>query len=89
MVISDNPTATGIRRYSSTSFGAPDRLFTFYMDRYGDSYRREIETFLGGAAAGTPPPVNANDGLRAAYLAEAAGASLRLGRPLNSKPTAK
>ena len=85
MVVSDNPRATAIKRYSSTSFGAPDRLFTFYMDRYGDSYRREIETFLGGVAAGTLPPVNALDGLRTAYLAEAAGASLRLGRAIELK----
>jgi myo-inositol 2-dehydrogenase/D-chiro-inositol 1-dehydrogenase len=85
MVISDNPRATGIKRYSSTSFGAPDRLFTFFMDRYGDTYRREIETFLNGVAAGTPPPVNAVDGLRAAYLAEAAGASLRLGQAVELK----
>jgi myo-inositol 2-dehydrogenase/D-chiro-inositol 1-dehydrogenase len=85
MVISDNPRAAGIRRYSSTSFGAPDRLFTFYMDRYGDSYRKEIETFLGGVATGTPPPVNAIDGLRTAYPAEAAGASLRLGQAVELK----
>src|SRR6201993_1137127 len=67
MVVSDNPRATGLRRYSGTSFGAPDRLFTFYMDRYGESYRREIETFLSGVAAGTPPPANAINGLRTAY----------------------
>ena len=86
MVISDNPRATGLKRYSSTAFGAPDRLFTFYMDRYGDSYRKEIETFLSGVAAGTPPAVNAIDGLRTAYLAEAAGASLRLGQAVELKP---
>jgi myo-inositol 2-dehydrogenase/D-chiro-inositol 1-dehydrogenase len=85
MVISDNPRATSLKRYSNTSFGAPDRIFTFYMDRYGDSYRMEIETFLGGVAAGTPPPVNAIDGLRAVYLAEAAGASLRLGKAIELK----
>jgi hypothetical protein len=55
------------------------------MDRYGDSYRREIETFLSGVAAGTLPPVNAIDGLRATYLADAAGASLRLGRHIELK----
>jgi len=33
------------------------------------------KTFLGGVAANTPFPVNAIDGLRTAYLAEAAGAS--------------
>jgi myo-inositol 2-dehydrogenase/D-chiro-inositol 1-dehydrogenase len=86
MVISDNPRATAVQRYSSTSFGAPDRVFTFYMDRYGHSYRTEIETFLGGVAAGTPFPVNAIDGLRTAYLAEAAGASLRLGQAVELKP---
>ena len=36
MVIPDNPRATGIKRYSSTSFGAPDRIFTLKMDRYGE-----------------------------------------------------
>ena len=85
MVISDNPRATGLKRYASASFGAPDRIFAFYMDRYGDSYRREIETFLGGVAAGTPPPVSAIDGLRATYLADAAGASLRLGKAIELK----
>jgi myo-inositol 2-dehydrogenase/D-chiro-inositol 1-dehydrogenase len=82
MVLSDNPRATAVQRYSSTTFGAPDRVFTFFMDRYGDSYRVEIETFLGGVAGGTPPPVNAVDGLRAVYLAEAAGASLRSGKTI-------
>ena len=85
MVISDNPRATGNVRYSGTSFGAPDRIFTFYMDRYGGSYRKEIETFLGCVSAGTPLPVNAIDGLRAVYLAEAAGASLRLGQAVELK----
>jgi myo-inositol 2-dehydrogenase/D-chiro-inositol 1-dehydrogenase len=82
MVISDNPRTTSLQRYSRDDFGAPDRIPTFYMDRYSDSYRLEIETFLRSAAEGTPPPVNAIDGLRAAYLAEAAAASLRLGRAI-------
>ena len=38
-------------RYSEHELRAPDRIFTFYMDRYGDSYRLEIETFLGCVAA--------------------------------------
>jgi myo-inositol 2-dehydrogenase / D-chiro-inositol 1-dehydrogenase len=83
MMISDNPKATNLKRYSSSNFGAPDRIPTFYMDRYSDSYRIEIEAFLRSAADGTPPPVNAIDGLRTAYLAEAASASLRLGRAID------
>ena len=82
MAISDNPSATGLKRFSGASFGAPDRFRAFFMERYGDSYRLEIETFVDGVAKGTPAPVNAHDGLRAVYLAEAAGASLRLGKPI-------
>ena len=55
------------------------------MDSYGESYRREIETFLGGVDTGTPPPVSAIGGLRTIYLAEAAGTSLRLGRAIELK----
>jgi myo-inositol 2-dehydrogenase/D-chiro-inositol 1-dehydrogenase len=85
MVISDNPRATGLKRFSGTSFGAPDRFRAFFMERYGESYLLEIEAFVGGLAQGTPAPVNALDGLRAVYLAEAAGASLRLGKAVELK----
>jgi myo-inositol 2-dehydrogenase/D-chiro-inositol 1-dehydrogenase len=85
MVISDNPKATGVKRFSSTSFGAPDRFRAFFMERYGESYRLELEAFVGGLAQGTPAAVNALDGLRAVYLAEAAGASLRLGKAIELK----
>ena len=85
MVMSDNPQATGFKRFSSTSFGAPDRFRAFFMERYGDSYRLEIEAFVNGLAQGQSASVNALDGLRAVYLAEAAGASLRLGKAIELK----
>jgi myo-inositol 2-dehydrogenase / D-chiro-inositol 1-dehydrogenase len=85
MVISDNPKATGLTRYSGESFGAPDRFRAFFMERYGESYRLEIETFLRGVVEGKPAPVNAFDGLRTAYLAEAAAASLQLGKAIELK----
>jgi myo-inositol 2-dehydrogenase/D-chiro-inositol 1-dehydrogenase len=86
MVMSDNPQATGFKRFSSTSFGAPDRFRAFFMERYGDSYRLEIEAFIQGLAQGQPASVTAIDGLRAVYLAEAAGASLRLGKTIELNP---
>lgn len=86
MVMSDNPQATGFKRFSSTSFGAPDRFRAFFMERYGDSYRFEIEAFVNGLVKGQPASVNALDGLRAVYLAEAAGASLRTGKAIELKP---
>ena len=86
MVMSDNPQATGFKRFSSTSFGAPDRFRAFFMERYGDSYRLEIEAFVNGLVQGQPASVSAIDGLKAVYLAEAAGASLRLGKAIELKP---
>jgi myo-inositol 2-dehydrogenase/D-chiro-inositol 1-dehydrogenase len=85
MVISDNPKASGVKRFSSTSFGAPDRFRAFFMERYGESYRLELEAFVDGVAQGTPALVSALDGLQAVYLAEAAGASLRLGKAIELK----
>jgi myo-inositol 2-dehydrogenase / D-chiro-inositol 1-dehydrogenase len=85
MIISDNPAATGVRRYAGQSFGAPDRFRAFFMERYGESYRLEIEAFLGGLAKGPPALVTAIDGFRAVYLAEAAGASLRSGKSIELK----
>jgi myo-inositol 2-dehydrogenase/D-chiro-inositol 1-dehydrogenase len=56
------------------------------MERYGDSYRLEIEAFINGLAQGQSASVSAIDGLRAVYLAEAAGASLRTGKAIELKP---
>ena len=86
MVMSDNPQATGFKRFSNTSFGAPDRFRAFFMERYGDSYRLEIEAFVNGLLQGQSASVSAIDGLRAVYLAEAAGASLRLGNAIELNP---
>ena len=61
--MSDNPQATGFKRFSSTSFGAPDRFRAFFMERYGDSYRLEIEAFVNGLVQGQPASVSAIDGL--------------------------
>ena len=55
------------------------------MERYGDSYRLEIEAFVNGLAQGQSASVSAIDGLRAVYLAEAAGASLRTGKAIELK----
>ncbi len=80
MVMSDNPLRSGVRFFTEAHPGAPDRIREFFMERYGDSYRLEIESFLAHADGGDGMPVNAIDGLRAVYLAEAAAASNATGR---------
>lgn len=83
MLISDNPSATSVKRFSAQDFGAPDAYATFFMDRYAVSYRREIEAFVRMIEKGEKPPINAVDGLMASYLAEAATVSRELDKPIS------
>ena len=52
----------------------------FFITRYMDAYRREIEAFVAAVAEGAPPPVGGEDGLRALALALAAMKSVAEGR---------
>jgi myo-inositol 2-dehydrogenase/D-chiro-inositol 1-dehydrogenase len=73
MLISDNLPATGIKRFGGVGQSmALDRWRTFYLERYGDSYRNEIEAFVTCVEQSRDAPVTARDGLFASYLAEAA-----------------
>lgn len=82
MVLSDNPRQSGFRRFTTHSPGTDAPILEFFMERYGASYTAEIGLFLKCAKEGTAMPVNAEDGLMAAYLAEAATASLQQGRTI-------
>lgn len=82
MALSDNPLRSGVRYFTKEHPGAPDLIREFFLDRYGESYKLEVESFLAHAASGAPMPINAIDGLRAAYLAEAATSSLATGMPV-------
>lgn len=83
MVVSDNPRQSGLRRFTAEHPGSPAPILEFFMERYGDSYAAEIGLFLECARQGEAMPVNAMDGLMAAYLAEAATLSLKRGRTVH------
>lgn len=59
-----------------------DKPLHFFLERYADAYRIELNAFLDAVANGTPMPVGAEDGRRALVLADAAVESLRTGRPV-------
>ncbi|MDQ2696791.1 MAG: Gfo/Idh/MocA family oxidoreductase [Pseudomonadota bacterium] len=82
MVMSDNPRQSGLRRFTKDHPGTPAPILEFFMERYGDSYAAEIRLFLDCAREGKDMPVNAIDGLMAAYLAEAATASRKQGKTI-------
>lgn len=77
MVVSDNPRQSGFRSFTKAAPGTDAPILEFFMERYRPSYTAEIKLFLRCAQEGCDMPVNAIDGLMAAYLAEAATASLK------------
>ena len=54
----------------------------FFMERYTESYLREMRQFVDAVAARKPVPVGANDGLEATILALAAAKSAKENRPV-------
>lgn len=80
MVRADNVTESTVQVWSENG-AAADRFQNFFLDRYAEAYRREMEHFadmLDGATA----LVGYSDGVAALALAEAAAESVRTGSPV-------
>ena len=56
------------------------RLMSYFPERYGDAYRREMQAFVDVLRAGAPVPVTGEDGRKAVTLALAVQRSAREGR---------
>lgn len=54
----------------------------FFMERFRDAYRLEMEAFVDAVRRGAPPPVGIEDGEKALAIAEAARRSLTTGVPV-------
>jgi myo-inositol 2-dehydrogenase / D-chiro-inositol 1-dehydrogenase len=54
----------------------------FFMERYAESYVREMQAFVDALREGRAAPVTGNDGLAAVLIALAAGRSARENRPV-------
>ena len=54
----------------------------FFMDRYTESYLKEMEAFVDAVRNQRPAPVNGNDGLMAVVIGLAAAKSARENRPV-------
>ena len=78
MLRAGNQTATRVERASAEGFLREPAL-PFFLERYRDAYRLEMDEFLRAAAGGSGDLVSGRDGVRALELAEAAERSLRSG----------
>lgn len=84
MAISENRRAHDSVRFAAefTARGAP--YLDFFIERYGEAFNAEIGAFVDAVENATAPEVGFADGRAALVLAEAAGRSIREGRPVNT-----
>ncbi|MCY4107104.1 MAG: inositol 2-dehydrogenase [Chloroflexi bacterium] len=64
---------------------ARDLPHHFFIERYRDSYVRELEQFIAAIESGQPPPVTGMDGRIPVVLARAARLSYDENRPVNPR----
>jgi myo-inositol 2-dehydrogenase/D-chiro-inositol 1-dehydrogenase len=60
----------------------------FFMERYTESYLREMRAFVDAVREGAPVPVGGQDGLMAVVIGLAAAKSVRENRPVAIEPPA-
>ena len=80
MIANDNLRSTTLRRSSADATETRDPLLPFFLERYAESYVRELNAFICATLDRTPVPVNAQDGRRALMLANAAIEACQSGR---------
>jgi myo-inositol 2-dehydrogenase / D-chiro-inositol 1-dehydrogenase len=59
-----------------------DKPLPFFLERYAEAYRLELDHFVDALTRGTPPQPSGSDGVKALALAEAALRSLQTGRTI-------
>ena len=80
MLQAANRTPTGVRAYTAAGVETTAPYLRFFLERYREAYRRELEYFAEAVESGVPPSPGYADGRAALALAEAARESVRTGR---------
>ncbi len=81
MVVSTNHHPTSLERHGKDGIRR-DPLLYFFIDRYEQSYKRELDAFIGALETATPPAIGLDDGRRALAIAEAGVRSAKTGMPV-------
>jgi myo-inositol 2-dehydrogenase / D-chiro-inositol 1-dehydrogenase len=80
MLLQDNLRPTTIRRWSSTVTDAREPLLNFFLERYQQAYKAEVDAFIDAVANDKPLPTSVHDGLKALRLANCALESATTGK---------
>ena len=80
MVRADNVTESTVQVWGENG-AAADKFQNFFLDRYAEAYRREMDHFVD-ILEGGKPSVGYADGVAALALAEAAAESVKVGKAI-------
>ena len=81
MLISRNQQPTTLDRYGASGI-RQDPLLRFFIERYAESYARELDDFVRTIEARREPSIRLEDGRRALLIADAAVASAKSGKAI-------
>ena len=79
-IVVENERATPVWTYAQG--GVAGDYYHWFVDRFRDAYRLELQAFVEAVRAGRAPTPGAVDALESLRVAEAATGSLRAGRPV-------
>lgn len=80
MLSAGNMTPSTVRRYTATGTEEADAYLPFFLERYAQAYRNELDSFVASIRTGIPCSPGFDDGVKALVLANAAEESARSGR---------
>lgn len=80
MLQTANQMESGLIRWTANGTAQQDRLKLFFLERYADSFKAELDDFLDAIEGGRQPMVTGKDGRLALVLANAAQESAETGR---------
>ena len=80
MLTAGNQTAASVRRSGASGTETAPPYLNFFLDRYAQAYRAELDHLISCAEQGLAPSPGFADGRAALVLADAAGESLKTGR---------
>jgi len=81
MLRAENETPTRVEHFTADSV-ARDVPLHFFLERYAEAFRRELDDFVSSVSEGRAPATSGDDGRRALLLADAAQRSLETGAPV-------
>ena len=76
MIISDNQSPTSVKKFNKNITNSEDPLYYFFIGRYDQAYKNQLENFVNCIINKKPTSVNFEDGRKALIIANAAYESL-------------